>query len=196
MWLVRFVRRLARRTRNDWDDALVRHEVFLRAAHVVPALVAYYGVRVTTLSDTVGLLVQRVAVAFLIAVVAIAFSAFLNAVNDIYSRLPDVGHRPIKGYLGFVPGFDAFDDLLSKGGRNDIRFVIDERQNRSSRSHDLAGPERDIVGVPGGRRSNRGVLEIEPRRSKGAVELLDLRLVQFDFISSARPPLEQRFGLT
>ncbi|MBW2418430.1 MAG: mechanosensitive ion channel family protein [Deltaproteobacteria bacterium] len=101
-WLVRFVRKLVGRSRNDWDDALVRNEVFLRVVHIAPALVAYYGVRVTTLGDTLGALVQRIAVAFLVVVTALAASAFLNAVNEIYSRLPDVGHRPIKGYLGFV----------------------------------------------------------------------------------------------
>jgi miniconductance mechanosensitive channel len=102
MWLVRFLRKLVGRSRNEWDDALVRNEVFLRAVHVAPALVAYYGVRFTTLGDTLGALVQRVAVALLIAATALAASAFLNAVNEIYARLPDVGHRPIKGYLGFV----------------------------------------------------------------------------------------------
>jgi miniconductance mechanosensitive channel len=102
MWLVRFVRKLASRSRNDWDDALVRNEVFLRSVHIAPALVAYYGVRITSFPETLGALVQRIAVAFFIAATALTASAFLNAVNDIYSRLPDVGHRPIKGYLGFV----------------------------------------------------------------------------------------------
>ena len=40
-WLARALKRLAGRSRNQWDDLIVRQGVFSRAAHVVPALVFY-----------------------------------------------------------------------------------------------------------------------------------------------------------
>ena len=42
-WLVAGVRGLVRRTQATWDDALVDANVFIRLAHVAPAVVIYQG---------------------------------------------------------------------------------------------------------------------------------------------------------
>jgi len=39
-----FARRVAARTRSTWDDHIIDRRVFGRIAHVLPALVTYYGV--------------------------------------------------------------------------------------------------------------------------------------------------------
>ena len=72
-------------------------------AHVAPALVLYYGIQfVPDLADNVTLLVQRVSIALIVVVTARTISAFLTAVNLIYSRNPEYRHRPIKGYIQMV----------------------------------------------------------------------------------------------
>jgi miniconductance mechanosensitive channel len=101
--LVVAIRRLAARSTVTWDDALVEHNVFLRLAHLAPALLVFYGVQVVPdLHQTLSVLIQRVAIATMVVVVALSAGAFLTAVNEIYSRDPENRHRPIKGYLQVV----------------------------------------------------------------------------------------------
>jgi len=98
--LVASIRRVVARSAITWDDALVDARVFVRLALIAPALVVYYGVGfVPDLGDEVESLLQRVAVALMVAAIAMSISSFLSAVNDIYSQNPEYRHRPIKGYL-------------------------------------------------------------------------------------------------
>ena len=119
------VRRLASRTKSTWDDRIIERKVFARLAHVVPAVLAYYGIGLAlgvTAADIASLadpdvvfttpvrplilaatLVQRVALAFIVVTAAVAFSLFLEAANDIYNEsYAESKSRPIKGYLQVV----------------------------------------------------------------------------------------------
>ena len=109
------VRRLTARTKTTWDDRLGERKVFARLAHVVPGVLVYYsigavlGVTATEIGEAAdptafaAALIQRVALAFVVVTVAMAASAFLDAVNDIYNeRYSEAKSRPIKGYLQVV----------------------------------------------------------------------------------------------
>jgi miniconductance mechanosensitive channel len=98
--IVTAIRRLALRSAVTWDDALVENDVFLRLAHLAPALLVFYGIQfVPDLHETLSVLIQRLAVATMVLVAALSIGAFLTAVNQIYSRNPENRQRPIKGYL-------------------------------------------------------------------------------------------------
>jgi miniconductance mechanosensitive channel len=102
-YLLRAITRVIQRTEFTWDDAILRRKVFDRLAHVAPALVMYYGVPfVPGIPEDIDLLVQRVALGFMVLVIVLAADRFLTALNDIYSIRPDAKSRPIKGYLQIV----------------------------------------------------------------------------------------------
>ncbi len=101
-WMLRLVRGFASRSRNRWDDALVNARFFYRVANLAPVLVIYFGVQALDLQPTLGLVVQRVALASATLMLALALSSLLDAVQEVYTQLPEVGHRPIGGYLGFI----------------------------------------------------------------------------------------------
>lgn len=101
-WMLRIARAAVGRSVTHWDDALLNAKFFHRVANLFPVLFVYFGAELVALDPTVELVVQRVALASATLITAVAISAFLNAVGDIYAALPDVGRRPIKGYLGFV----------------------------------------------------------------------------------------------
>jgi miniconductance mechanosensitive channel len=109
------VRRMASRTRSTWDDRLIERKVFSRLAHAVPGAIVYYGVGPTlglgpgelaVAASPIALtaaLAQRVALAFIVVTAASAVSAFLDALNDIYTETYEQARsRPIKGYLQVV----------------------------------------------------------------------------------------------
>jgi miniconductance mechanosensitive channel len=118
------VRRLSARTKSTWDDRIIERKVFARLAHVVPAVLAYYGIALAlgvTPADIAGAtgadaatttpaglillatLVQRISLAFIVVTLAVAFASLLEAANDIYNEsYAESKSRPIKGYLQVV----------------------------------------------------------------------------------------------
>ncbi len=69
-------------------------------ANIVPALIVSHGIRlVPHLPYAVEEVVSNVAAALIILVIAMAISAGLSFVKDLYDRRPDAANRPIKGYI-------------------------------------------------------------------------------------------------
>ncbi|MGD2045067.1 MAG: mechanosensitive ion channel [Gemmatimonadota bacterium] len=110
------IRRIAKRTTSTWDDRLIERKVFARLAHIVPALILYYGIGPALFVSTdllaeptsstaalIAVLVRRVSLAFIVVAIVLAANAFLNAINDIYNdSYEEAKNRPIKGYLQVV----------------------------------------------------------------------------------------------
>jgi miniconductance mechanosensitive channel len=102
-FLLRAISRIVARTRFTWDDAIAERKVFEELAHVAPAVVLYYGIPlVPGLPETASQLAQRVAMAVIVLVIALAADKFLSAMNQVYQTRPDANTRPIKGYLQIV----------------------------------------------------------------------------------------------
>ena len=119
--LVRVIRRLAVRTVTTWDDALVSSEVFRRLAFVVPAIVAHYGVHLSTDTPLIVTIIERASLAVMVLVAVLAFGAVLSALNAIYATDAENRHRPIKGYLQVIKivayvlaGLSIFSILLDR----------------------------------------------------------------------------------
>ncbi len=101
--VLKLVSLLIKRTQYHWDDVLQEHRVFERLSHIVPGIVVYFGVQlVPGLAADVETFVQRLAVAFIVAVVALTIGAFLSATNDIYQQSEISRTHPIKGYLQVI----------------------------------------------------------------------------------------------
>jgi len=101
--LVASIRAVAARSIVKWDDHLVDAKLFIRIAHLAPALVVYYGIEwIPELNDTIAILVRRLAVCSIALVIALSISSILNAADVIYSGLAAYRSRPIKGYLQLV----------------------------------------------------------------------------------------------
>ncbi|MCH7683128.1 MAG: hypothetical protein IIB35_05320, partial [Gemmatimonadetes bacterium] len=101
--VLKLVSLLIKRSRYDWDDVLQEHRVFERLSHVIPGIVMYFGVQlVPGLAADVETFVQRLAAAFIVAVVALTIGAVLSATNHIYRQFEISKTRPIKGYLQVI----------------------------------------------------------------------------------------------
>ncbi len=101
--LVVGIRTFVAKSSVQWDDRLVDAKLFIRLAHLAPALVVYCGVDlIPDLNETISTLIRRVSASAIALVVALSISSFLNAVDEIYSGLSDYRSRPIKGYLQLV----------------------------------------------------------------------------------------------
>jgi miniconductance mechanosensitive channel len=88
------------RSSATWDDRLVDAKLFVRLAHLAPAIVVSSGVRmIPHLDESLSTVISRLAASSIVLVIALSISAFLNAINEIYSGLEAYRSRPIKGYV-------------------------------------------------------------------------------------------------
>ncbi len=104
--LLSIITKVVQKTRTKWDDILVERGLFTRLAHIAPVLVLYFAVPlIFPTLDAASALIQRIILAYMIAVVLMVLSSLLSAVNDIYSTYEISKNRPIKGYLQIVRVF-------------------------------------------------------------------------------------------
>ncbi len=98
--LLAAVRYFVRKTPTRWDDALMGRHVFSRLSHLAPALVIYYGA--ILFGPTPAMVIQRLAVAYILLVGLYTLFAFLSAVVDIYETFDVSKQKPIKSYIQIV----------------------------------------------------------------------------------------------
>ncbi len=98
--VLRATRAIARRTRSNWDDALIDHNVFGRLAQVVPALIVISAVElVPDLPKELDRLIGNVATGYLVLMITLTAWAALGAANQIYETYPISRERPLKGVV-------------------------------------------------------------------------------------------------
>ena len=88
-----------RKSKTNWDDALLERRFFNRLAHMAPAFVVYAAAPYLPEVETLLIKVSNV---YMLLVGVTAFSAFLSAVNDVYQTYDISKGRPIKGYIQVV----------------------------------------------------------------------------------------------
>ncbi len=94
--LVRFIHRLAERSRTDVDDLLVKYGVFSALAYLVPLSVLYYGAGFVP--PLAGFLTKLVEI-LLAPAVALIITRSLSVILELYHRLPLARRHPIRGYI-------------------------------------------------------------------------------------------------
>ncbi len=95
--LLAAVHKVAARTAQTWDDALVANRVGAKLAQLAPVFIIYLGVNhLPVMEESVKTLVLNLTSAYMVVAVTITLIALLNALNDIYEAHPDARQRPIK----------------------------------------------------------------------------------------------------
>lgn len=97
--ILKVIRSLVKRSKNNWDDILLENHVFDRLAHLVPALLIKY---FAFLLPDAEKLIGRLDIIYVTFVLVLVFTAFLNALVEIYNSYDSSKNRPIKGYIQTV----------------------------------------------------------------------------------------------
>lgn len=116
------LKKIVKRSKNTWDDVLLEKKVFHRFSHLVPAIIIYYSASYAFNGhpELIHLAKSSVFI-YIIVVVMLIISAFLNALNEIYLQMPSSKERPIKGLLQVVNIFN-----YSIGGILILSILIDK----------------------------------------------------------------------
>lgn len=98
--IVRVVRIVVQRTANHWDDALLAHRVFHRAAHILPYLVIQFGIAwVPDLAPKAAMVIGNLALATTLLYATLAIAGILDAAQTVYALSEHARTRSIKGYV-------------------------------------------------------------------------------------------------
>lgn len=98
--IVKILKRIAKRTRNNWDDVLYEHKVFHRMAFLIPGILIYQSIPVT-LDDFPGFITfaTKLTNIYIIIVFIRIINSFLNAIYALYQKSEVAVYHPIKGYI-------------------------------------------------------------------------------------------------
>jgi miniconductance mechanosensitive channel len=98
--LLGWIKLLIAKSQTRWDDIFMQRHVFDRLSHLAPALVIYAGAPVA-FPDSADLqaAVRRVAIAYMVVIVAVVADGVLNAIVDIYNTFDVSRSTPIKSYV-------------------------------------------------------------------------------------------------
>ncbi|NQU88481.1 MAG: mechanosensitive ion channel [Mariniphaga sp.] len=111
--LISIVKRIAKKTKTEWDDILVKSKVFSGLAHLVPAFIIFYLSDFASQPETLESLASdyysllepfllKLAKIYFAAIIVIVINRLLNAGNEIYNTTEYAHHRPIKGYIQLI----------------------------------------------------------------------------------------------
>lgn len=118
--LVRIVVRIAKRTKTEWDDIVIKNKVFNGLAHLAPAFILFFTADFASPNlyeniDTeamsilkedyylsLSLFLSGIARIYFTLIIVYVANSVLNAALEIYNTTSFAHHRPIKGYVQLV----------------------------------------------------------------------------------------------
>ena len=101
--ILRVVRHLVKRTKTDWDDAMVNRRVFTRLSHLAPALVIWFAAPLVFQGNPeMVTAARRLADVYMLLVGLLAVHALLDAAGDVYQSFAVSRRIPITGYVQIV----------------------------------------------------------------------------------------------
>jgi len=100
--IIAAITRIARKSKNNWDDIFVERKVFNRLAHLAPAIIVHYALQY--IFDAPGLVafLENLTQAYMVLVVLLVIDATINALHEVYLTTPVSKGRNIKGYIQVV----------------------------------------------------------------------------------------------
>jgi miniconductance mechanosensitive channel len=98
-YLVRFLSRLAQKSKTNIDDIILERVISRRLAYIAPILVLYY---FSDLLPELEGIARPALFAVIVLILLLSFGAFLNLLHEILQHLPAFQNKPVKGYIQVV----------------------------------------------------------------------------------------------
>lgn len=94
---------LLKRSKNQFDDVLLKNHFFRNISYLVPALILYYFSRDTLQNFPITISIIKTLLEIIFVLIALIISkSILNSINDFYNRFDFAKDHPIKGLIQIV----------------------------------------------------------------------------------------------
>ncbi|PID27228.1 MAG: mechanosensitive ion channel protein MscS [Candidatus Cloacimonadota bacterium] len=88
-----------KKSKNSWDDIVFKHKVFYNIAKIVPAAIIFNFAFLLPILETT---IEKLTISYMIIVLNIALSSFLNAINEIYETVELSKVKSIKSFIQII----------------------------------------------------------------------------------------------
>ncbi|WP_099462866.1 mechanosensitive ion channel family protein [Parabacteroides provencensis] len=98
-------KKLAKRTKNQWDDLIMERKIINKMMHIIPAILVYILVPFAFPPEEFPKLLiflQKVCAIYIIAVSLRFISASLNVIHEIYNQKETFKDKPLKGFIQII----------------------------------------------------------------------------------------------
>lgn len=98
-------KRLAKKTKNTWDDLIVERKIINKMMHIIPAILIYTLLPFAfTTEETPKILafLQKLCLIYVIAVSLRFINASLNVIHEIYNQKESFKNKPLKGFIQII----------------------------------------------------------------------------------------------
>lgn len=95
-------KRVARKTKNQWDDLIVERKIINKMMHIIPAILTYVLLPIAFPKNEMPQLLaflQKSCAIYIIAVSLRFLNASLNVIQEIYSQRNILKNKPVKGFV-------------------------------------------------------------------------------------------------
>ena len=95
-------KRVAKRTKNQWDDLIVERKIIHKMMHIIPAVLIYVLLPFAFLAEETPVtlqLLRKLCLVYVIAVVLRFVYASLNVVLEVYNQKDVFRNKPLKGFV-------------------------------------------------------------------------------------------------
>ena len=94
---------LVQRSKNQFDDLLIKHRFFRKVSYLVPALILYYFIddAIISLVIVTGF-IESALEAFFVFNIVLVLDSVLSTINDYYDRYDFAKDHPIKGLIQII----------------------------------------------------------------------------------------------
>lgn len=94
---------ILKRSKNQFDDLLVRHRFFRRLSYLVPAMLIYfYNKDIILHIKGLSTFITFIANGFFVLIIVLMLDSLLSTINDYYDRFEFSKDHPIKGMIQIV----------------------------------------------------------------------------------------------
>ena len=94
--VIRIISRIVTNSKVKWGQIILERQVFRKLSHMVPAIIIH---SFASTFPTYRLIIEKLAIAYIIIVGLVFIQSLLNACNDIYQTFEISKVKPIKGYI-------------------------------------------------------------------------------------------------
>lgn len=98
-------KRLAKRTKNQWDDLIIERKIINKMMHIIPAILVYILLPIAfpaEESPKILIILQRLCLIYIIAVTLRFINASLNIIHEIYNQKETFKDKPLKGFIQII----------------------------------------------------------------------------------------------
>jgi len=107
--LISIITKIIKRSKTQWDDFLLKKNIFRRISHFIPAIVIFYTCEIAFSGFPQAIAFMKSAsYIYMIIMGILVVNGLLSSLNDIYSTYEFAKSRPINGYIQVVQIFLYF----------------------------------------------------------------------------------------